>query len=132
MRAQVETVDGLFEVDLDEEEVTEFDPDGSLPRYEPLDLPFPRVVAADASGSTMVAIVARRPPLVVSYDAGITWTESGGGLPAGCAVAIAPTDPDLVLFAARNRLYLSRDGGRFWTSLAPELPAIRAVAVTEA
>ena len=52
-------------------------------------------------------------------------------LPPGTAVAIAPTDPDLILFAARNRLYLSRDGGRFWTSLAPELPEIRAVAVTE-
>ena len=132
MRAQVETVDGLFELDLDEEEVIDFDPDGSLPRYEPLELPFPGVVAADASGSTMVAVVGRRPPLVVSYDAGITWTETGGGLPPGTAVAIAPTDPDLVLFAARNRLYVSRDGGRFWTSLAPELPAIRAVAVTEA
>jgi len=131
MRAQVETVDGLFELDLDDEEVTEFDPDGSLPRYEPLELPFPGVVEADASGSTMAAVVDRRPPLVVSYDAGITWTETGGGLPAGTAVAIAPTDPDLILFAARNRLYLSRDGGRFWTSLAPELPEIRAVAVTE-
>ena len=82
MRAQVETVDGLFELDLDEEDVLDFDPDGALPRYEPLELPFPGVVAADASGSTMVAVVGRRPPLVVSYDAGVTWTETGGGLPA--------------------------------------------------
>jgi hypothetical protein len=62
----------------------------------------------------------------------VTWTETGGGLPTGFAVAIAPGDPDLVVYAARNRLYLSRDGGRFWTSLEPELPDIHAVAVTEA
>ena len=132
MRALVETVDGVFELDLDLEEVVDFDPDASLPRFEPLQLPLPSVVAADASGSTIVAVVERRPPLVVSYDAGATWTETGGGLPAGRAVAVCATDPDLVLFAARNRLYLSRDGGRFWTSLAPELPEIRAVSVTEA
>jgi hypothetical protein len=132
MRALVETVDGVFELDLELEEVIDFDPDGSLPRLEPLELPFPGVIAADASGSTMVAVVGRRPPLVVSYDAGATWTETGGGLPAGSAVAVCATDPDLVLFAARNRLYLSRDGGRFWTSLAPELPRIRAISVMEA
>ena len=48
MRALVETVDGVFELDLEEEEVLDFDPDGSLPRFEPLELPFPGVVAADA------------------------------------------------------------------------------------
>lgn len=132
MNALVETVDGVFEVDLDQEEVVDYDADGSLPRFEPLELPLPGVVASDASGSTMIAVVERRPPLVVSYDAGVTWTETGGGLPTGFAVALAPTDPDLVVFAARNRLYLSRDGGRFWTSLAPELPDIQAVALTEA
>ena len=132
MRALVETVDGLFEVDLELEEVIDFDPDGSLPRLEPLELPLPGVVAADSSGSTTVAVVERRPPLVVSYDAGMTWTETGGGLPAGRAVAVAESNPDLVLFATRNRLYLSQDGGRFWTSLAPELPEIRAISVMEA
>jgi hypothetical protein len=132
MRALVETVDGLFELDLELEEVIGFEPDGSLPRFEPLELPFPGVVAADASGSTIVAVVERRPPLVVSYDAGATWTETGGGLPAGSTVAVCETNPDLVLFAARNRLYVSRDGGRFWTSLAPELPEIREISVTEA
>jgi hypothetical protein len=130
MRALVETVDGVFELDVDEEEVLDFDPGGALPRLEPLELPLPGVLAADAYGSTWIAVVDRRPPLVVSYDAGVTWTETGGGLPAGTAVAVAEGNPDLVLFAARNRLYLSRDGGRFWTSLAPELPEIRALAFT--
>ena len=132
MRALVETVDGLFDVDLDEEEVIDFEPGASLPRLEPIDLALPGVVAVDGYGSTLVAVVERRPPLVVSYDAGATWTETGGGLPAGRAVAVAESDPDLVLFAARNRLYLSRDGGRFWASLAPELPEIRAIAFTAA
>jgi photosystem II stability/assembly factor-like uncharacterized protein len=98
----------------------------SLP-LSTLDLPLPRVVAAAAVGSTIVAVVDRRPPLAVSYDAGQTWSEAGGGLPAGRAVAIAEDDPDLVLYAARNRLYLSTDGGRFWRALAPELPEIEAI-----
>ncbi|MDQ3893119.1 MAG: hypothetical protein M3292_00415, partial [Actinomycetota bacterium] len=69
-----------------------------------------------------------RPPLVVSYDAGRTWRETGGGLPRGSAVAISDEHPDLVVYAARNRLFLSRDGGRFWRALAPEFPEITAVA----
>jgi hypothetical protein len=96
----------------------------------PLDL-LPRVIAAAASGSTVVAVVDTRPPLAVSHDAGVTWTQSGGGLPAGRAVAVADDDPDLVLYGARNRLYLSRDGGRFWTALAPELPEIETVDLRE-
>jgi hypothetical protein len=125
-------VDGLFEVDLELEEVIDFEADESLPPREALELPLPAVVDADACGSTVIAVVERRPPLVVSYDAGVTWTETGGGLPAGRAVAVSETDPDLVVFAARNRLYLSRDGGRFWSSLAPELPEIRALTFTAA
>jgi hypothetical protein len=132
VRALVETVDGLFEIDLELEEVIDFDPHESLPPRATLELPLPSVVDADAVGSTVVAVVERRPPLVVSYDAGVTWTETGGGLPAGRAVAVSEADPDLVVFAARNRLYLSRDGGRFWSSLAPELPEIRGVSVTAA
>ena len=84
----------------------------------------PRVIAAVASGSTVVCLVDTKPPLVVSHDAGLTWRESGRGLPAGRAIAIAD-DPDVVLFAARNRLYVSRDGGRFWRALGVELPEIR-------
>ena len=82
----------------------------------------PRVVAAAAGGSTVVAAVDAKPPLLVSHDAGRTWRESGRGLPVGSAVAVAVSDPDLLLFAARERLFLSRDGGRFWHVLALELP----------
>lgn len=131
-RAGVQTVDGVFWIDVETEEVLELEPGATLDPPRPVQVPLPRVVAASASGSTVVAVVERRPPLVVSYDAGITWSEAGGGLPRGHAVAIAGDDPDLVLYAARNRLYLSRDGGRFWAALTPELPEIEAVALTEA
>jgi hypothetical protein len=89
----------------------------------------PLVVAAAASGSTVIAVVARRPPLAVSHDAGRTWRESGGGLPPGRAIANGADDPDYVLYAARNRLYVSSDGGRFWRALTPELPEIEAVSL---
>ena len=125
MRALVGTVDGVFQVDL-EEEVVLGGADLHVERST-LDVSLPLVVAAARSGSTVIAVVDRRPPLAVSNDAGRTWRESGGGLPAGRAVAIAEDDPDYVLYAARNRLYLSTNGGLFWRSLAPELPEIEAV-----
>jgi photosystem II stability/assembly factor-like uncharacterized protein len=78
-------------------------------------------------GATLVAVVDAKPPLLVSRDAGVTWSESGRGLPGGRAVAIAADDPDTILYAARNRLYLSQDGGRFWRALAVELPEIDAL-----
>jgi hypothetical protein len=127
VRALVSTVDGVFEVDLEEERVLGLT-DAAV-EAEPVAVSLPLVVAAAASGSTVIAVVDRRPPLAVSNDAGRTWRESGGGLPAGRAVAIADDDPDYVLYAARNRLYLSTDGGRFWRALAPELPAIEAVSL---
>ena len=74
----------------------------------------PRVVAAARAGATVVAIVERRPPLMLSNDGGATWREAGGGLPPGFAVAIAEDDPDRMLYAARNRLYVSTNGGVFW------------------
>ena len=129
MRALVQTVDGVFEVDLAEEEVL-----GSVEgeiRPERLEIPLPLFVAGAATGSTVVAVVDRRPPLVVSNDAGRTWRESGGGLPPGRAVAVADDDPDLMLYAARNRLYLSEDGGRFWRALVVELPEIQAVTLLQ-
>lgn len=132
MRAAVETSDGVFVVDLEDEAVLSLQPDERLVPALPVEVPFPRVVAAAAAGSTRIAVVDRRPPLVVSYDVGVTWTETGGGLPPGRAVALSEDDPDLVVFAARNRLYLSQDGGRFWRVLAPELPEIRAVELREA
>ena len=91
-------------------------------------LELPRLIGASAAGSTVVALVERRPPLLVSSDAGATWREAGGGLPAGFAVTVHPDEPDKVLFAARNRLYLSVDGARFWRALEPELPDIEAIA----
>ena len=127
MRALVRTVDGIYEVDLEDEVV--LGPSDADVQPPALALPLPMVVAAAAAGSTVIAVVDRRPPLAVSNDAGQTWRETGGGLPPGRAIAIAEDDPDLVLYAARNRLYLSRDGGRFWHGLAPELPEIEAVSV---
>ena len=130
MRALVGTVDGVFEVDL-EEEIVLGTSDVHVERST-LEVELPRVLAAAASGSTVIAVVDRRPPLAISNDAGRTWRESGGGLPAGRAVAIAEDNPDYVLYAARNRLYLSENGGVFWRSLAPELPEIEAVELREA
>jgi hypothetical protein len=123
--AAVRTATGTYLVDLEAEEVL-----GSGEDFEPvrIKVELPRVVAAAASGATIVAVVDRRPPLALSNDAGSTWREAGGGLPAGFAIAIDDDNPDLMLFAARNRLYLSENGGVFWRSLVPELPEIQAVA----
>ena len=128
MRALVRTVDGVFEVDLDEEEVLGSTDAIVEPERVPVTLPL--LVAAAACGSTVIAVVDRRPPLAISNDAARTWREAGGGLPPGRAVAIADDDPDYVLYAARNRLYLSTNGGVFWRALAPELPEIEAVSLT--
>jgi hypothetical protein len=99
------------------------------PPPEPAAPPFlPRLVAASGAGSTVVAVVDARPPLMVSYDAGRTWRESGRGLPPGCAVAVSAESPDQMVFATDERLYVSTDGGRFWRSLEAELPEIQAVA----
>jgi hypothetical protein len=130
VRAFVRTVDGVFEVDLDEEEVLGLVEARVEPEKVAVSLPL--VVAAASVGSTVIAVVNRRPPLAISNDAGRTWRESGGGLPSGRAVAIADDDPDYVLYAARNRLYLSTDGGRFWRALTLELPEIEAIALREA
>ena len=88
----------------------------------------PLLIAADQVGARIVAVVNRRPPLVLSDDGGQTWREAGGGLPAGAAIAIHADDPDRLLYASESRLYLSEDGGRFWRVLDPELIGITAVA----
>jgi hypothetical protein len=126
VRAAIETAAGVVIVDLDEEEVVELQHDATLTPPEDLCVGLPLVVTADRSGPLIVAIVARRPPLVVSRDAGSTWREIGSGLPPGRAVAISPEHPDLILFAGESRLYVSRDGGRFWHALAIELDDVRA------
>ena len=124
MIATVRTASGVYVVDLETEEVL-----GSGEDFEPprVTVELPRVVAAAAAGSTVVAVVDRRPPLAISNDAGSTWREAGGGLPPGFAIAVDDDNPDLMLFAARNRLYLSENGGIFWRALVPELPDIEAV-----
>jgi hypothetical protein len=127
MIALVRTVEGVFQLDVETE--VAFGEVDAVVDHERIALELPRVVAASAAGATVVAVVDRRPPLVVSYDAGVTWNEAGGGLPPGFDVAVDPADPDRILFAARNRLYLSTDGGRFWRALAVELPEIEAVAL---
>jgi hypothetical protein len=128
LRAIAQTEYGAFAVDLETEEV---EPAGlvDVRTSEPLNLSLPRVVAAAAAGSTIVAVVDRKPPLVVSHDAGITWRETGGGLPPGRAVAVAEDNPDLIVFASRNRLHVSTNGGVFWRALAVELPEIEALSL---
>ena len=103
MRALVRTVDGVYEVDLEEELVLGPSSEAVEPQDVPLALPL--LVAAAAEGSTVIAVVDRRPPLAISNDAGRTWREAGGGLPPGRAVAIDPDDPDHVVSAARKRRY---------------------------
>ena len=126
MTALVRTVDGVFELDVESEDVLG-EVDAPVDHERP-ELGLPRLVAAAQHGAAVVALVDRRPPLLLSGDGGATWSEAGGGLPAGFDVAIDPADADRILYAGRNRLYLSTDGGRFWRSLAPELPDIEAVA----
>jgi hypothetical protein len=124
--AAVQTVDGVVLVDVEEERV--LGSGTALPATEPPHVELPRVVATAGAGSTVVAVVERRPPLMISRDAGATWNEAGGGLPAGFAVAVAEDDPDRMLYAARNRLYVSANGGVFWRGLELELPDVLALA----
>jgi photosystem II stability/assembly factor-like uncharacterized protein len=125
MLARVATAEGVFEVDLESEDVEE---GAGTVEQQRVETGLPRVVCAAAAGSTVVVVVDSRPPLVVSHDAGQTWRDAGRGLPPGFAIAVFEDDPDVILFAGRNRLYLSRDGGRFWEPLTLELPDIEAVA----
>jgi hypothetical protein len=125
--AVVETAAGRFSVDLETDEVESWD--GELGHVERPSVGLPRVVATAAAGSTVVALVDAKPPLLVSHDLGATWREAGRGLPPGRTVAVSADDPDVIVYAARNRLYLSRNGGVFWAALAVELPEIAALAV---
>ncbi len=125
-RALVACALGVALVDLDDESTTLLD-DVALPPQPQPETGLPLVLASHANGATIVAVVDRKPPLVISYDAGSTWSEAGGGLPAGVAVAISPEHPDRMIYASEERLFVSEDGGRFWRSLAVELPGITAV-----
>jgi len=125
MIAAVETLAGVLLVDAESEDV--LGPGSEVPHVEAPHVDLPRVVATAGAGSTVVALLDRRPPLAISHDGGATWREAGGGLPPGFSVAVAEDDPDRMLYAARNRLYLSVNGGVFWRALVPELPDISAV-----
>ena len=128
MMVAVETVAGVYTVDVEADRVVDFVGGAAIdpPPAPHVDLPL--LTAAAAEGSTVVAVVKRRPPLVVSYDAGRTWREAGGGLPPGTAVAIADGDPDRIAFATSSRIYVSSDGGRFWRGLEPELDGVLRIA----
>ena len=135
MKAEIGCDDGVYSVeigpDAQEDELLEHDEGAAVARTRPLDLTPPwaagQVLDIGVSGSTIVLLLDRRPPLMVSHDSGGTWSERGSGLPAGRAVALGES-PDDILFAARNRVYVSRNGGVFWRAVAVELPEIRDVA----
>ena len=131
MKLAVETAEGVYTVDAETEQVVDFVPGAELSQTPQPRVELPLLVAAAAEGSTVVAVLDRRPPLAVSHDAGSSWHEAGGGLPPGKAIAIAEGDPDRIAYAATHRVYVSQDGGRFWRSLEPELPEIERVAWLE-
>ena len=126
MDALVATALGCVSVDLETGEAEFVDDEPPTGGTSGISLPL--LIAADQSGERVVAIVDRRPPLVLSEDGGATWDEAGGGLPAGTAIAVDPEDPDLLLFASESRLFVSANGGRFWRALDIELIGITAVA----
>jgi hypothetical protein len=127
--------DGTYLVEVgataDEDQLAGHQPGAAVERERPLGLApawaAGRVLDVDARGATIVLLLDRRPPLVVSHDGGATWRERGAGLPPGRAVALGE-NPDQVLYGARNRLHVSGDGGVFWRALAVELPEIHDVA----
>jgi hypothetical protein len=135
MIAEIGCDDGLYTVeigtDAEEDELVEHEENAAVVRTRPLDLTpawaAGQALDVDAAGSTIILLLDRRPPLMISHDSGSTWSERGSGLPAGRAVALGQS-PDDVLYAARNRVYVSRDGGVFWRAVSVELPEIRDVA----
>ncbi len=135
MIAVAECADALYLVEVgetaEEDELAGREPGGSVQRPRPVDVApvwiSGLLVDVDAAGSTVVVLVDRKPPLLVSHDAGGAWTELGGGLPPGRAVAVG-ANPDDLLYGSRNRLYVSRNGGIFWRALGVELPEVRDVA----
>ena len=127
MKAEIGCDDGVYSVeigpDAEEDELLEHDEGAAVARTRPLDLTPPwaagQALDIDASGSTIVLLLDRRPPLMVSHDSGSTWSERGSGLPAGRAVALGEShrrhplrgaEPHLRL--AKRRRLLARGGGR--------------------
>jgi hypothetical protein len=118
----------------DEDQLAGRQPGGAVERSRQLELvpswAADHLVDIDAQGSTVVLALKRRPPLMVSHDAGQTWVERGAGLPLPRAVAVRE-NPDHILYGGRNRLYVSGNGGIFWRAVGGELPEIRDVAWSE-
>jgi len=135
MKAEVGCDDGLYVIeigaDAEEDALVDRQEGGAVTRSRPLELTpawaAGQALDVDAAGATIVLLLDRRPPLMVSHDAGSTWSERGSGLPPGRAVAVGES-PDDMLYAARNRIFVSRDGGVFWRALAVELPEIHDIA----
>jgi hypothetical protein len=135
MKAEVGCDDGLYLIeigaDAEEDALVDREEGGAVTRSRPLELTpawaAGQALDVDAAGATIVLLLDRRPPLMVSHDAGSTWSERGSGLPPGRAVAVGES-PDDMLYAARNRIFVSRDGGVFWRALAVELPEIHDIA----
>ena len=135
MIAVAQCEDALYLVEVGETAAEDLllarEPGGTVDRPRPVEVAPEWVssllVDVDAAGSTVVVLVDRKPPLLVSHDAGGAWSELGGGLPPGKAVAVG-ANPDDLLYGARNRLFVSRNGGIFWRALAVELPEVRDVA----
>jgi hypothetical protein len=133
--ATVECEDGVYLLELDADagdSLLGMNRGETLPdRPRPVELvpafASSHLVDLDALGSTVVLVLDRRPPLLVSHDGGLTWNERGGGLPKGRTIALGET-PDDMLYGARNRVYVSLDGGMFWRAADVELPEIRGVA----
>jgi hypothetical protein len=132
MNVAVETGEGVYTIDAESEAVVDFVAGAELSETPQPRVELPLLVTAAREGSTVVAVLDRRPPLAISHDAGSSWHEAGGGLPPGRAVAIAENDPDRIAYATEHRVYVSHDGGRFWRSLEPELPEIMRVGWLEA
>ena len=89
MEALVATALGSVAVQLEsgDAELVDDDP----PTAESAEVSLPLLVAADQVGARIVAVCNRRPPLMLSDDAGQTWQEAGGGLPAGVSIRESPT-----------------------------------------
>lgn len=127
--------DALYLVEVgasaDEDQLAGRQPGAAVERSRPLQLvptwASDHLVDVDAVGSTLVLALKRKPPLMVSHDAGRTWVERGAGLPRPRAVAVGE-NPDRILYGGRNRLYVSGDGGIFWRAVGVELPEVRDVA----
>ena len=89
MRAEVGCDDGLYTVeigaDAEEDELLERDEDGAVSRTRPLELTptwaAGQALDVDAGGATIVLLLDRKPPLLISRDSGTTWSERGAGLP---------------------------------------------------